>query len=1214
MEANSLEALEKLSIINKVATELKNHGYGETDADARLVSEFIIGLVTEVPNIEKFSKVLRNQANIDMVFSKNIYNLIVNMKKFAGRDKQAKKEAEEMKKNGDIPSGAYNPNQEKIDKRKKMFPGLCRADDADAARKLLGDIDPSLTIPEDGKRGRDKSKKSDRKSSSESKSTKKSKKSSTGEVEADDLMAQLEKMQDGGKEEEKEHERYRKEKAKKDAKREYKNEDEYEKYRYDRKRHRSSDGPLDHAPIIGKIYQGRVTNIKVFGAFVYLSGIEGKMEGLIHLTELSKKRIQDPGTIVDRNQDVFVKILSVTGKRISLSYKDVDQDTGIDLDPSRMDRRKELKEERMEKQEQYMREAVNLENVSNARKKKIHGVSDMERWELKQIMMGGGMDRSLMPDFDDQQGILMEDPDSDAEDLEIDIIEEEPPFLAGHDLNKARALSPVRIVKNPDGSLSQAAQKQGELSKDRRDIKRERRERELEEMRLTEASQRNFNDPMAPLVETAGGTNKNDPLGRNNDKDLPDWKKAILGVSQSGAHKQLAMGPRSQNKTIKQQREGLPIFQLRDSLLQAIHDNQLLIVIGETGSGKTTQITQYLAEDGWTARGKIACTQPRRVAAMSVAQRVSEEYGTRVGQDVGYTIRFEDCTCTDTIIKYMTDGMLLRECLIDADLTQYSIIMLDEAHERTIHTDVLFGLLKKTVKRRKDLKLIITSATLDAVKFSQYFFEAPIFTIPGRTHPVEVLYTKEPESDYVDAALITVMQIHLNEPPGDVLLFFTGQEEIDTACEILYERMRALGSDVPEMVILPVYGALPSEMQTKIFDPAPKGTRKIIIATNIAETSLTIDGIYFVVDPGFVKQNVYNAKNGVDQLVVTPISQAQAKQRSGRAGRTGPGKCYRLYTERAYNDEMLQTNVPELQRTNLASTVLSLKAMGINDLLQFDFMDPPPMETLISAMQSLYHLGALDEEGLLTKLGRRMAEFPLEPQLSKVLIMSVHLRCSDEVLTIVSMLSVQNVFYRPKEKQQLADQRKAKFNQPEGDHLTLLAVFNAWKHSKFSDPWCFDNFVQARTLKRSSDIRKQLLGIMDRHKLDIITCGNQVAQVQKCILSGFFTKCAKRDAQEGYRTLVDQQVVFIHPSSAVFQRQPDWVIYHELVLTTKEYMREVIAIDPKWLIELAPNFFKAADSTRLSKYKKNMTLNPLYRKYEKPGEWRISKAKGYKPT
>ena len=213
-------------------------------------------------------------------------------------------------------------------------------------------------------------------------------------------------------------------------------------------------------------------------------------------------------------------------------------------------------------------------------------------------------------------------------------------------------------------------------------------------------------------------------------------------------------------------------------------------------------------------------------------------------------------------------------------------------------------ILKKLFYRRKDLRLIVTSATLDAVKFSEYFHGAPIFTIPGRTHPVEVLYTKEPESDYLDAALITVMQVHLNEPEGDILLFLTGQEEIDTACEILYERMHALGSDVPELIILPVYGALPSEMQTKIFEKAPRGSRKIVIATNIAETSLTIDGIFYVIDPGFVKQKVYNAKNGVDQLVVTPISQAQAKQRSGRAGRTGPGKCYRLYTERAYNDEM----------------------------------------------------------------------------------------------------------------------------------------------------------------------------------------------------------------------------------------------------------------------------------------------------------------------
>jgi len=474
---------------------------------------------------------------------------------------------------------------------------------------------------------------------------------------------------------------------------------------------------------------------------------------------------------------------------------------------------------------------------------------------------------------------------------------------------------------------------------------------------------------------------------------------------------------------------------------------------------------------------------------------------------------------------------------------------------------------------------------------------------------VEILYTKEPESDYLDASLITVMQIHLSEPPGDILVFLTGQEEIDTSCEILYERMKALGPQVPELLILPVYAALPSEMQSKIFDPPPPGTRKVVIATNLAETSITIDGIYYVVDPGFVKQNAFDPKLGMDSLVVIPISQAQAKQRAGRAGRTGPGKCYRLYTENAHNNEMLPNTIPEIQRSNLSHTILMLKAMGINDLINFDFMDPPPTPTLITALEQLYALSALDDEGLLTRLGRKMADFPMEPAPAKTLIASVELGCSEEILSIVAMLSVQNVFYRPKEKQAQADSKKAKFHQPEGDHLTLLTVYNGWKASKFSNPWCYENFIQARSMRRAQDVRKQLLGIMDRYKHDVVSAGRDFNRVRRAICSGFFRNAAKKDPQEGYKTLVEGTPVYIHPSSALFNRPPEWLIYNDLILTTREYCHTVTAIEPKWLVEVAPRFFKVADANKISKRKKQEKIEPLFNKYEKPDEWRLSKVK-----
>eukprot|EP00439_Symbiodinium_sp_Y106_P020466 s2856_g2.t1 len=420
----------------------------------------------------------------------------------------------------------------------------------------------------------------------------------------------------------------------------------------------------------------------------------------------------------------------------------------------------------------------------------------------------------------------------------------------------------------------------------------------------------------------------------------------------------------------------------------------------------------------------------------------------------------------------------------------------------------------------------------------------------------------------------------------------------------------------PPLIILPVYSALPSEMQTMIFEPPPPGCRKCIVATNIAEerASLTIDGIFFVVDPGMAKVKMYNSKTGMqcvcmDSLLITPVSQANARQRSGRAGRTGPGKCYRLYTELAYRNEMLPTAVPEIQRTNLSNTVLLLKAMGIMDMLSFDFMDSPPVETMINALESLWTLGSLDDEGMLTNLGRKMAEFPMEPALSKMLLTSVDLRCSDEIMTIVAMLSVQNVFYRPKDKQAMADQKKSKFHQPEGDHCTLLEVYKTWAHHRFSNPWCYENFIQARALRRSQDVRKQLITLMDRYKFEVVSCGNDYNRIRKCITAGYFGNASRRDPQEGYRTLTDHNQVYIHPASSLYQRNPEWIVYHELVLTSKEYLRECSTIEPHWLPELAPNLFQRADPTKLSKRKMRERIEPLYNRFEQPNAWRLSRRK-----
>lgn len=1068
---DELQKLEYLSLVSKICTELDNH-LGINDKD---LAEFIIDLENKNRTYDTFRKaLLDNGAEFPDSLVQNLQRIInlmrpsrpggASQEKTVGDKKEDKKsQLLKMFPGLALPNDTYSKKEESDDDEKvkakpeKHSETHKKTDmsDVDAAMMELEALAPgegaTLVRPHKEVSSRDRHKRRSRdrdtKRRSRSREDRHSdrRRSRSRDKERRRRSRSRDNRRRSRSREDRDRDRDRRHKSSSsrdhhERRRRSRSRSTERRDRRDRSRDCSEKMPPPSAamtddPEAGKIYSGKIANIVPFGCFVQLFGLRKRWEGLVHISQLrAEGRVTDVTEVVTRNQTVKVKVMSITGQKVSLSMKEVDQDSGKDLNPlsHAPEDDESLRDRNPDGPFSSSTSMLNLqgngmEGDEHESRKRVTRISSPERWEIKQMISSGVLDRSEMPDFDEETGLLPKDEDDEA-DIEIEIVEEEPPFLSGHG-RALHDLSPVRIVKNPDGSLAQAAMMQSALSKERREQKMLQREQEIEAMPTS--LNKNWIDPLPEDESRSLAANMRGMAAAP--PEVPEWKKHVIGGKKSSFGKKTDL-------TLVEQRQSLPIYKLRDDLIKAVTDNQILIVIGETGSGKTTQITQYLGECGFTARGKIGCTQPRRVAAMSVAKRVAEEYGCRLGQEVGYTIRFEDCTSPETIIKYMTDGMLLRECLMEAELKSYSVIMLDEAHERTIHTDVLFGLLKTAVKKRPELKLIVTSATLDAVKFSQYFFKAPIFTIPGRTFPVEVLYTKEPETDYLDASLITVMQIHLREPPGDILLFLTGQEEIDTACEILYERMKSLGPDVPELIILPVYSALPSEMQTRIFDPAPAGSRKVVIATNIAETSLTIDGIFYVVDPGFVKQKVYNSKTGMDSLVVTPISQAAAKQRAGRAGRTGPGKTYRLYTERAYRDEMLPTPVPEIQRTNLATTVLQLKTMGINDLLHFDFMDAPPVESLVMALEQLHSLSALDDEGLLTRLGRRMAEFPLEPNLSKMLIMSVALQCSDEILTIVSMLSVQNVFYRPKDKQALADQKKAKFNQAEGKSILILLM------------------------------------------------------------------------------------------------------------------------------------------------------------------------------
>ncbi|XP_003227326.2 probable ATP-dependent RNA helicase DHX40 isoform X1 [Anolis carolinensis] len=647
--------------------------------------------------------------------------------------------------------------------------------------------------------------------------------------------------------------------------------------------------------------------------------------------------------------------------------------------------------------------------------------------------------------------------------------------------------------------------------------------------------------------------------------------------------------------------EALPIRQTRSQLVEAVRRGAFLVVAGQTGSGKTTQLPKYLYQEGLATHGAIAVTQPRRMAAISVAQRVAEEMGCPLGSLVGYHVRFDECASEVTSIKYMTDGCLLRQILADPELSQYSVVILDEAHERSLSTDILFGLLKlykkkKNPGRKKPLKVVVMSATLDTDKFSQFFDGCQVMDIPGRNYPVKEIFCgavgpKDVESSaYVTEAVRVTLDIHLNGPAGDILLFLTGQSEIERTCELLFQKAESIDyrfdvreSAVEGLLILPLYGSMPTEQQRRIFLPPPPGIRKCVVATNIAATSLTIDGIRFVVDSGFVKQLNHNPRVGLDMLEVVPISKSEACQRAGRAGRTAPGKCFRVYSKEFWEQCMPDHMVPEIKRTSLTSVILTLKCLAIHDVIRFPYLDRPEERRILEALKQLYQCGAIDRGGQVTPLGELVVQFPLPPNLTCALLKAAAFGCEDLLLPIAAMLSVEKVFIRPgdPERQTEAELRHRELTSQVGgcnDFATLLNIFQQCKSSKSPSAWCRDNWIHWRAVKLAFSVEEQLREITNKLKqrpdfprehFD----GSRNEILRRCLCAGYFANVARRSVGKSFCTMDGHgSTVYIHPSSALHNQeaQLEWILFHDVLVTSRIYVRTVCPIRYDWVQDLLP--------------------------------------------
>ncbi|KAM9920240.1 hypothetical protein OXX59_007362 [Metschnikowia pulcherrima] len=697
------------------------------------------------------------------------------------------------------------------------------------------------------------------------------------------------------------------------------------------------------------------------------------------------------------------------------------------------------------------------------------------------------------------------------------------------------------------------------------------------------------------------------------DEDEDDEEGRAFRISQGISRGSLA----KKSEELLEIRKRLPIYQHKDKILDYVSRNQVTVIIGETGSGKSTQIPQFLMPMN---KKKIAVTQPRRVAAASLASRVSEEYGCVVGQEVGYQVRFSNLTSNRTKLNYLTDGMLIRELMLDSTLSKYSTIVIDEAHERTVLTDLILGFLKQLIlnKKRKDLKVIVMSATLNADLFSQFFDNAPILYIEGKMYPVSRHYLSESSEDIVDTMIKTVVQLNMSEQEGDVLCFLPGQEEIDNCVSILNTLAPELPKEAPLIVALPLYAALSPGQQSKIFEKLNGRKRKVILATNIAETSITVSGVKYVIDSGLRKVKVWKHQLGLSSLLTTPISQASAKQRAGRAGRESAGKVFRLYSEKLFLNKLPKQQESEILRNDIILPVLTLKKMGVDDLLNWSWLEHPGRESILSALNTLYALGALDNAGAVTPLGIKMAVLPLPPALSAVLISALEMGVLQDVIDIVSCLSVENVILNVGGNGELRDEINMRRRQycplgiRSGDLIALKEYFDHFKKLDEQKSnvelklWCKDMFFSYKGFRNVMKVRKQLTEYMtttikqddsitqhtretqlknlqmqlkndenysdDEDVFDKLSRSMNIEKILKAFLKGFALNTAIGMPDRSFRTCATGQLISIHPSSNLFGKSNmDAVMFIEYVYTAKAYGRNCSKIELGWLQEVAPH-------------------------------------------